>query len=255
MKIASRVTAPIVLACLGGLLALQLASAQPGAQPATDTSASPAAAVQATQLRQASQPSQATQVPQSIPTEPMAASAGAGNYQRYPATQTGTNAYVPVPAMYGSQTAPRYAGYGVPTADPEVAKLHQAEVEAAREAAALAGQFNTASSDLRDEIRGQLREALARQFDAQQERRSQEIDGIEQRLAALKDTLQKRNEARDAIVDRRLNQLTGVQDELGWEETGLGPYTVGPDSAGMEFLPSAATGRRRCGARTCCPSA
>jgi acetyl-CoA carboxylase biotin carboxyl carrier protein len=140
--------------------------------------------------------------------------------------------------MYDSQNAPRYAGYGVPTVDPEVAKLHQAEVEAAREAAALAGQFNTASSDLRDEIRGQLREALARQFDAQQERRSQEIASIEERLAALKDILQKRNEARDAIVDRRLNQLTGVQDELGWEETGLGPHTVGPTAPAWNSYPA-----------------
>jgi hypothetical protein len=102
----------------------------------------------------------------------------------------------------------------------EAQKLHSAEVEAANEARSLSERIAKAESDAqREELKTALREALVRQFDAQQKRRSEEIASIEERLSKLKETLQKRGTSKDAIVGRRLDQLMGVKDELAWEET------------------------------------
>jgi hypothetical protein len=134
--------------------------------------------------------------------------------------------------------------YAGPLADnPEAAERYQEELEAATEAQKLIGQFQQAASDdERSQLREQLREALVRQFEAQQARRTLEIESIEERLAKYKEKVQKREDAKDMIVDRRLDQLTGVGDDLGWEETGIGPHAGHPfgPSALPQFLPAAA---------------
>ena len=42
----------------------------------------------------------------------------------------------------------------------------------------------------------------------------------------LKDTMKKRDSAKDTIIGRRLDELTGVTDDLGWEETTGAPTRV-----------------------------
>jgi len=104
--------------------------------------------------------------------------------------------------------------------NPEAAKLHETELQAAREAQSLINQLPQASTDsARADLKTNLRAALVRQFDAQQKRRSMEIASIEERLTKYKETLKKRDTAKDTIVDRRLDELMGLGDELGWEET------------------------------------
>jgi len=105
-------------------------------------------------------------------------------------------------------------------ADAETAELAAAEVQAAKEAQELVQELQAADSEgTKTELKAKLRAALARQFEAQQKQRTREISSIEERLSKLKETLQKRDAAKDKIVDRRLDQLTGVRDELAWEET------------------------------------
>jgi hypothetical protein len=114
-------------------------------------------------------------------------------------------------------------------ADPEAEALQAAEIEAAKEAQELvqklqADRESGESQGIQTELKAKLRAALAKQFEAQQKQRTREIGSIEERLNKLKETLQKRDAAKDKIVDRRLDQLTGVRDELAWEETpGLQP--------------------------------
>ena len=104
--------------------------------------------------------------------------------------------------------------------NPEAAKLQEAELEAARETQWLVSELPQASTDAaRTDLKTKLREALVRQFDVQQKRRSMEITSIEERLTKYKETLQKRDAAKDTIVNRRLDELLGLGDELGWQET------------------------------------
>ncbi len=113
----------------------------------------------------------------------------------------------------------RYYTVGVP-ADPEAAKLMQEEAQVSQEAQTLVANLRAAGSDGdKVKIKTQLREKLVAIFDMQQNRRAAEVAKIEERLARLKDTMKKRDTAKDSIVDRRLDVLTGGVDELGWEET------------------------------------
>jgi hypothetical protein len=108
----------------------------------------------------------------------------------------------------------------VQPADPELAALQAVEVEAAKEAQNWLQKLQTEESEgKRAELKTELRTALAKQFEAQQKQRTREIGSIEERLNKLKETLKKRDAAKDTIVDRRLDQLMGVTDELAWEET------------------------------------
>jgi hypothetical protein len=150
-------------------------------------------------------------------------------------TPRGATTRVPVQVQ---RTAVEGGGWKVETRDvavdvgwsvtPEIQKLHAEELEAANEAKSLSEKITKAESDSqREELKAALRAALVRQFDAQQKRRTEEIASIEERLSKLKETLQKRNASKDAIVGRRLDQMMGVRDELAWEET-LGEPYAGP---------------------------
>lgn len=104
--------------------------------------------------------------------------------------------------------------------DPEAQKLFEAESQAALESMQLARELRTAADEKqKPELKARLKEALEKQFDAQQKRRSLEVTKIEERLSKLKDTMKKRETAKETIVGRRLDELTGVTDELGWEDT------------------------------------
>jgi hypothetical protein len=131
----------------------------------------------------------------------------------------------------------------------EMQQLHAAEVEAANEAQAHVSALKNASESDREALKAAIRDALVRQFDAQQKRRSEEIASIEERLGKLKETLQKRGAAKDAIVGKRLDQLLGIKDDLAWEETRPVPqrfqnvrdypYTVSPPSFTPARVPNA----------------
>jgi hypothetical protein len=81
-----------------------------------------------------------------------------------------------------------------------------------------------------------IREKLAAIFDLQQQRRTREIAKIEERLGKLKDVLKKRESAKDSIVDRRLESITGGVDELGWEES-LAPSAYQGPAFGPRLAP------------------
>lgn len=112
--------------------------------------------------------------------------------------------------------------YGAIASDPETAKLYAAEEDAAKEAQGLTAKLKSITDEKeRADAAKALRDALTKQFDAQQKRRAYEISKIEERLGKLKDTMKKRESAKDTIIGRRVDELTGVTDDLGWEESGI----------------------------------
>jgi hypothetical protein len=122
-------------------------------------------------------------------------------------------------ARYGGSSAGIYFGQ---QHDPETAKLYAAEEEAAKEAHGLSAKLKSITDEKeKGDATKALRDALTKQFEAQQKRRAHEISKIEERLGKLKDTMKKRESAKETIVGRRVDELTGVTDDLGWEETGV----------------------------------
>ena len=105
--------------------------------------------------------------------------------------------------------------------DAESQKLIAQEQALAQEVRQMAGNFVAidAPESAQAEQKEKIKEKLNAIFDLQQQRRTREIAKIEERLARLKETLKKRDAAKDEIVNRRLETLTGGIDELGWEES------------------------------------
>jgi hypothetical protein len=115
-------------------------------------------------------------------------------------------------------------------------QLINAEQAADQEARTLAAQYAQAATDeQRADFKKKLREKLAAIFEMQQKRRTAEIAGIEERLAKLKDVSKKRETNKDPIVDRRLEQLTGGVDELGWEESNRGAIRFSVPALGPNY--------------------
>jgi hypothetical protein len=138
-------------------------------------------------------------------------------------TAPGRSPYAVVPwtTQHGG-TVPVYS-------DPDSVKMASQEQATAQEARVLAELYARGESDAaKAEAKKKLREKLALIFDLQQQRRAHEIAKIEERLGKLKDTMKKRSDSKDPIIDRRLEQLTGGVDELGWEETG--GFALDPNS-------------------------
>jgi hypothetical protein len=105
------------------------------------------------------------------------------------------------------------------TSDREIGELIEAERKAAQEASELAAKLRQDDDADREAAEKSLHEAIARQFEAQQKRRALEVSRIEQRLKKLQETMSKREEAKETIIARRFDELRGVLDDLGWEET------------------------------------
>jgi hypothetical protein len=106
-------------------------------------------------------------------------------------------------------------GYG--QTDKEMAKLLNDEARHEQEASRLVQQYSHTEDDgERTKIRSKLSDVLDKQFDLQQKRRDLEIKRIEAQLKKVRELMQKRSDAREKIVKRRLDQLLQEADGLGW---------------------------------------
>jgi hypothetical protein len=117
--------------------------------------------------------------------------------------------------------ATQYALGGHQSADPELDKVVAEESRLERETASLVAAYSRADDNQkRDKIKADLSTLLEKQFDAQQKRRDVEVSRIEAQLKKLRDLMRKRSEARQSIVDKRLDQLLRDAEGLGWSSPG-----------------------------------
>jgi hypothetical protein len=121
--------------------------------------------------------------------------------------------------------------------DPEMAKLAVAEAELADSSEALLTQYAAAEKpDDQKRLKAEIRDALEKQFDVQHQRRELELARVEDRIKKVREQLKKRNEARETIVDRRLDQLINDAEGLGWTApAGASPRAPGSDVYRNDF--------------------
>ncbi len=101
--------------------------------------------------------------------------------------------------------------------DPETAELVQAEVALGNDSVEIVERIAASdNSQDRKKLTAELRETLAKQFDVQRQRRELELGRIEEQARKLRDQMKKRDDARETIIDRRLDQLINEVDGLGW---------------------------------------
>ena len=92
-----------------------------------------------------------------------------------------------------------------------------AEQQLAHQANELTQKFREAKSeDDREKIRAGLTDTLNKQFDLRQKRHMTEIENLEAQLKRLKELVQKRQEARRDIINKRVDQLQREAEGLGW---------------------------------------
>ena len=72
------------------------------------------------------------------------------------------------------------------------------------------------SDDQRKEIRSKLTDNLGKQFDLRQKRHGLEIEALETQVKKLKELVRKRQESREDIISRRVDQILREADGLGW---------------------------------------
>jgi hypothetical protein len=101
--------------------------------------------------------------------------------------------------------------------DAEMDKLVQEEAATEREVAALIESYTHTEGDKgRSDIKSKVATALEKEFDLQQKRRDLELSRVEARLKKVRELMKKRSEARQSIIDKRLDQLLREADGLGW---------------------------------------
>jgi hypothetical protein len=76
----------------------------------------------------------------------------------------------------------------------------------------------------RAEIRENLTKTLVEQFAIRQQRREREIAEIEARVKRLRDALKKRADAKQKIIEQRLNELLSDAEGLGWGDAGASGF-------------------------------
>jgi hypothetical protein len=100
--------------------------------------------------------------------------------------------------------------------DPELYELLKQDQELERQTADLSMQYRRAPEEERTALKTQLGELVQQHFDVRQERRRLQLKRLEDELKALRTAIEKRDEARDDVIDRRLLELLGQEDTLGF---------------------------------------
>ena len=131
-------------------------------------------------------------------------------------------------AAYSSMGVPGMgpAGMGV---DPETAKRMQEAFQAEAEQGQLLAKYTqTTDAKERAEIKASLAKVLQNLFDLQLWQREREVSEVEARVKKLREAIDKRKAAKEAIVNTRLDQLLNEADGMGWvSPTGGMPAAYG----------------------------
>ncbi|NQT13985.1 MAG: hypothetical protein HQ582_14620 [Planctomycetes bacterium] len=100
-------------------------------------------------------------------------------------------------------------------ADPEMAKLEQSDANASKEVAEIVEECKTATGEEQQtKVRWKLKQAVLVHFAVRQSKREREVARLEARLEKVRQSITKRSELQDQIVDRHVSQLLGEADDL-----------------------------------------
>jgi hypothetical protein len=100
--------------------------------------------------------------------------------------------------------------------DPEMYKLVKADMDLERQTHQLAMQYRQASSDQRAKLKDKIKDLVGKHFDVRQERRALELKRLEAELQRLRDSMDRRLKAREKLVEDRVSDLVGHEEETGF---------------------------------------
>jgi len=98
---------------------------------------------------------------------------------------------------------------------PEFKKLVEEELRLERQSRALVQQIkNEKDSSKKDVLREELRKVVGEHFVVKQERRLYELKLLEERILELRAQIEGRNERKELIIERRMMDLIGTEEDL-----------------------------------------
>ncbi len=138
-----------------------------------------------------------------------------------PAVPPKTSYYVPDTATLPTQVPRLETNYG---SDEWKFIVHPVRNQIALQESALAQEANeirhrleSATTDAqRSEVRAKLSENLGKQFDLRQKRHGLEIESLEAQVKKLRELVRKRQDSREEIISRRVDQVLREAEGLGW---------------------------------------
>ncbi len=142
--------------------------------------------------------------------------------QRPAAPSTPAPAAIPMPsgAVYGRSPANFYSPYVTSfssAVDAARVPLMAEEASLSQDVAKLVEQMNASDSNSeKADLKSKLGDALGKQFDLRQKRHQQEIDSLEAQVKKLKELVQRRQDNREEIVSRKLEQIIRDSQGLGF---------------------------------------
>jgi hypothetical protein len=117
---------------------------------------------------------------------------------------------MPAQTFFTPRLANGWGGYGGGPGTPE-------ELELSSQVDGLVEKLGEAKSTTdKDQIKAQLNDTLAKQFDQRQKRHELEISELEAKVKKLKDLVARRQENRRDIIAKRLDQILRDSEGLGW---------------------------------------
>jgi hypothetical protein len=109
---------------------------------------------------------------------------------------------------------------------------HWGQQQQARELAQKLAE--TRSEDEKRDLRKKLTDVLGQQFDARMKQQQKELEDLEKQIAKLRDTLKRRQDNKEKIVDRHIDQMVEDAQGLGWSGPGT-PHPFFGDEAAHFF--------------------
>ena len=100
--------------------------------------------------------------------------------------------------------------------DPEMAALNRADFDLSQQTEELADKLRNAKKEDREKVKTEISETVTKHFDVRQKRRELQIKRMEDELKKLREAMTKRNESKDQIIKKRLAELVGNEDDLGF---------------------------------------
>jgi hypothetical protein len=100
--------------------------------------------------------------------------------------------------------------------DPEMAALNQADFDLSQQTQELSERLRSAKKEDREKVKTEITQTVTKHFDVRQQRRELQIKRMEDELKKLREAITKRNESKDQIIKKRMAELVGNEDDLGF---------------------------------------
>jgi hypothetical protein len=100
--------------------------------------------------------------------------------------------------------------------DPEMAALNRSDYDLDMQTQELSEKLRGAKKEDREKLKAEITETVTKHFDVRQKRRELQIKRMEDELKKLREAMTRRNESKEQIIKKRMAELIGNEDDLGF---------------------------------------